>query len=237
MNAENLLSACEDGNIKKVMRCADVGVNLETRADRQKWTPILIASWFGHRDIVEYLAGRGVDLEARDNDGETPIMFASRQGYKGIVKFLVEKGVDLGAKDNNGNTALSIALNYNHASVAGYLASHIIPNPDIPYSGIPVSYFVPQNRLMPNSDYTGLIKSIIPIYVNRAITDSAFGIAMQQDVEEILGGKKEDHKRSLVNEDITLLTKLLKTLRSIDYTDQIKQESNKETSPAYDMEL
>ena len=56
--------------------------------------------------------------------------------------------------------------------------------------------------------------------------------------EKILGGKADEDRKLLTKKDTVLLTKLLKILRSIDYTEfRVGQESEREVSPAYDMEL
>ena len=63
---------------------------------------------------------------------------------------------------------------------------------------------------------------------------------MQRDIEEILGGKKEGRRKALTQKDIFLMTKLVKVLRSIDYTeswDLGKRKVDKETPAIYDMEL
>ena len=86
-------------------------------------------------------------------------------------------------------------------------------------------------------DYAGLVAKTIPLCLERAVEDPMFGCDMQRDVEEILGGKAEENMEPLTDKDKALLSKTLKTLRSIDYTDRVGQESDEKASPAYDMEL
>lgn len=55
---------------------------------------------------VNLLVDRGVEINARDEEGRTLLMVAAGFGQLGIAKFLLERGADLEARDNNGNTAL-----------------------------------------------------------------------------------------------------------------------------------
>ena len=54
-------------------------------------SPLLVASNFGKIEIVRLLIEHGVDLEARDNDGDTAIHLASYKGHIEIVKLLAQR--------------------------------------------------------------------------------------------------------------------------------------------------
>ena len=109
-------------------------------------------------------------------------------------------------------------------------------------------------------DYAGFVAKVIPLYLNLAVANAMFGRDMQRDVEEILDGKTVTDREPLTCEDKNFLTKLLKTLHSIDYTDRVGapiteypersewrrsrvgrsrayEDKPEEASPAYDMEL
>ena len=86
-------------------------------------TPLIRASKYANRDMVELLVSRGADVSLAQTDGTTALMFASGVRYLitqqgdppnhgslddayGIVKLLHEKGADLNAVNNRGETAL-----------------------------------------------------------------------------------------------------------------------------------
>ena len=64
--------------------------------------------------IWEYLVSAGIDVNAKNNDGETPLHTAVRCWYFNdeAIKFLVSKGVDVHVKDNAGKTALDYVLEH-----------------------------------------------------------------------------------------------------------------------------
>lgn len=215
----------------------DSGADLNVR-DRNENTLVMEASIGGCEEIVRLFIKKGCDINAKNDIGDTPIIGASWLGFMRIIHLLVETGADIIASNHRGETALSIALRNGRFNVVLFLAPKMISDQRFPYSGAPVSMFIPQHRNIDETGHGKLLANLIPIYLNRAVEDSAFGMAMQRDVEEILGGKAEGYNRNILTEkDSVFLTKLLKTLRSVDYTDRIRQDNNEETSPAYDMEL
>jgi ankyrin repeat protein len=67
------------------------------------------AQW-GHKEIVQVLILRGVDVNAKGNFGETALMMAAYWGHKEIAELLIKNGAYVNAKDNNGTTALMMAV-------------------------------------------------------------------------------------------------------------------------------
>jgi len=59
---------------------------------------------------VQNLIDKGVDVNAKGNDGKTALMHAVEQGNKEIVQALIVKGADVNAKGNDGKTALMHAV-------------------------------------------------------------------------------------------------------------------------------
>jgi uncharacterized protein len=57
-----------------------------------------MASQNGRKDIVATLLAKGVDVNAKRNDGVTALMLASQNGHKDVVELLLDKGADINAK-------------------------------------------------------------------------------------------------------------------------------------------
>jgi hypothetical protein len=64
------------------------------------------AVMFARLDIVRDMAGRGADLEARDDEQCTPLLRAALFNRASIVEALLDAGADMRAKDPNANTVL-----------------------------------------------------------------------------------------------------------------------------------
>ena len=85
--AKLLLS--EKGNVKCV----------HTKDKRNRDTSILIASQFGHLDIINLLLSKGASIEDKSRFGETAIYYASQNGHADIVELLISKGANMEEKD------------------------------------------------------------------------------------------------------------------------------------------
>lgn len=65
-------------------------------------TPIHVASYSGHKDMVELLIAKGAELEIKHNMGRTRLDKSSRLGHKEIVELFRAKGAE-GNVDKPGN--------------------------------------------------------------------------------------------------------------------------------------
>jgi ankyrin repeat protein len=70
--------AADNGDIERLAKLAAENKRLLHFKDKNGWQPIHEAARAGHRDVVEFLVGKGVDINARAHDGEgdTPLDLA-----------------------------------------------------------------------------------------------------------------------------------------------------------------
>ena len=80
-------------------------------------TPLMLAAFLGHSDVVKYLLWRGADINAQDHAGFTALMYAAATGYKGTVKYLLKRGADLAVIARDGRTPLMIAAQHGQMGV------------------------------------------------------------------------------------------------------------------------
>ena len=73
------------------------------------------------RGVFDYLLARGVDVNARANNGMTPLMMSAQNGQRETVQILLGKGADAKARAKNGQTPLSISLKRGDAEIAALL--------------------------------------------------------------------------------------------------------------------
>jgi ankyrin repeat protein len=76
----------------------------------------------GDEAIVEYLLGRGLRVNAKDEDGTTPLYDAARYGHLGCVRLLLDNGANTEALERDSSrTALHNACEYGWEAVVQLL--------------------------------------------------------------------------------------------------------------------
>ena len=63
----------------------------------------------GKLEIVQYLVGRGANVDVKNSEGETPLHIAAKAGAVEIAEYLVAQGANVELQDNAGNTPLDVA--------------------------------------------------------------------------------------------------------------------------------
>ncbi|MFC1478534.1 ankyrin repeat domain-containing protein [Candidatus Margulisiibacteriota bacterium] len=133
-----LLEATSKGNLKEVVRCLDLGADVNTRitwdnsilletdkeVDLEDYrliggTPLIWAAGEGHAKVVEILLeNEKADVNAKDIGVQTALIWAAKGGYIEIVKALLEIGkIDVNAQDEYGDTALIKAAREGHSDL------------------------------------------------------------------------------------------------------------------------
>ncbi len=103
-----LVRAIIDNNLKAVIELIAQGANVNA-ADCQKSTPLMIAAYKGHTDIVALLLKNRANIHAANSDGNTPLIFAAQNGHKEAVELLLKSGADFTAKNADNKTASELA--------------------------------------------------------------------------------------------------------------------------------
>ncbi|KAJ9130493.1 Tetratricopeptide-like helical domain protein [Pleurostoma richardsiae] len=102
-----LYRAARDGDVKTVRKLLGDGVPPDTK-NLQSQTPLWVAAYWGHRDVVEVLVPRpDVDMNSRCEAGRPPLFWPSAYGDKDIVALLKEAGADATIADADGETPIT----------------------------------------------------------------------------------------------------------------------------------
>ncbi|XP_063857510.1 serine/threonine-protein phosphatase 6 regulatory ankyrin repeat subunit A-like isoform X2 [Scylla paramamosain] len=99
-------------------------VTRPTPAHLETYTPVHAASYHGHVEVLEQLAGAGWPLTARESDGNTPLHRAVWGGSVTCLRWLVERGGDPRVQNNNGHTPLDMAVQFNRHEVETWLVKN-----------------------------------------------------------------------------------------------------------------
>jgi len=71
--------------------------------------PIHVAAAAGDLAAIRAELDKGVDVNAKDNEGRTPLHYAAKYATKQVVELLIPNGADVNAKDEDGWTPLHFA--------------------------------------------------------------------------------------------------------------------------------
>ena len=95
--------------------------DVHSRRFDDEWTPLHLASAYGHVEVARALIEHGADVTTVAVDKWTSLHVASRRGHMDIVRFLVEHGADVMACDTGGKTPLHVATRWGHADLTSFL--------------------------------------------------------------------------------------------------------------------
>ena len=96
--------AAEGGNLAMVKTLLKDNPTLVTNKDDIGRTPLQVAVFHGHKDMVELLLANNADINAKDNKGRTPLHQAAYHGTKDMVEILLANKADINAKENDATT-------------------------------------------------------------------------------------------------------------------------------------
>ncbi|CAM0955983.1 unnamed protein product [Alopecurus aequalis] len=100
--------------------CESNPLALNTR-DRLSRTPLHLAAWAGHIEVVKCLCKHKADVGAAAMDDTAAIHFASQKGHVEVVRELLASGASVKAKNRKGFTALHFAAQNSHLDLVRYL--------------------------------------------------------------------------------------------------------------------
>jgi ankyrin repeat protein len=110
ITAGEIHKAAKDGDFETVKKLLEKDPNLLNSGNRLQQTPLLMASFGGHADIVLFLIEKGAKIDQPDSFGATPLHMAVLGGQTEIVELLVAKGADVNIKSRNGKIPLQMAF-------------------------------------------------------------------------------------------------------------------------------
>ncbi|XP_077348707.1 oxysterol-binding protein-related protein 1 isoform X1 [Lithobates pipiens] len=115
---EKLLHNSRNGNLEEVQKLlenckkGESVVNIDCKGKSKSnlgWTPLHLACYFGHREVVEDLLKAGADICVLNDMGDTPLHRAAFTGRKEIVMLLLASNADTTVINGEGKTAADLA--------------------------------------------------------------------------------------------------------------------------------
>ncbi|AXK44717.1 ankyrin repeat domain-containing protein [Brachybacterium saurashtrense] len=91
--AHALLDAARAGDGATLLGAVDRGAPVDLR-DASGNSPLMLAAYHGHAELVAALAGRGADVDLLNDRGQSPLAGAAFKGYTEVAEALLEAGAD-----------------------------------------------------------------------------------------------------------------------------------------------
>uniref|UniRef100_A0A915EF94 Piwi domain-containing protein n=1 Tax=Ditylenchus dipsaci TaxID=166011 RepID=A0A915EF94_9BILA len=85
------------------------------------WTPLMYASYLGHKEVSQLLLSRQADPEACNQNGQTAIMLAASCGSVALIGVLLKYSAKINQQDKFGRSSLHYAIKYNQAKITEIL--------------------------------------------------------------------------------------------------------------------
>ena len=100
-NLPDLCAAASSGDYKECERLIKEGVDIN-QVDAEGESPLKLAVWGAHLDVIHLLCFHGADVNQEDKAGDTPLYKAVAQGDLGVVQLFCERGADVDRVDREG---------------------------------------------------------------------------------------------------------------------------------------
>ncbi|HEX4229880.1 MAG TPA: ankyrin repeat domain-containing protein [Bryobacteraceae bacterium] len=122
----DLFLACAAGRTDVAIAEIDRDPTLLESRSGDGWTPLHLAAFFGHDDLVEALLDRGASIEARSTNAmkNTPLHAASAGRHIATLRLLLEHGANANATQEGGWTALHAAAQNGDRETSELLLAH-----------------------------------------------------------------------------------------------------------------
>lgn len=125
-NKLDLYEASSIGDLNSVMQHLTNQPSSINSYSSDGFTPLGLACYFGHLEIVKYLVNHGADVNKASSNSfhVAPIHSATAISDYGITAFLLEHGADVNAKQQSGVTPLHSAAHNGKLNIAKLLVDH-----------------------------------------------------------------------------------------------------------------
>ncbi len=118
-DAIDLFNAIEKGDLKTFSGILEKSPALAF-VRKGGTTPLHKAAWENRKEMVEFLLGKGLDIDSKKRGGSTALHEAAFRGHLGIARFLLERGAKIQGFDPDA-TPLHSATTMNQTEVIGLL--------------------------------------------------------------------------------------------------------------------
>ncbi|XP_031619747.1 serine/threonine-protein phosphatase 6 regulatory ankyrin repeat subunit B-like isoform X2 [Contarinia nasturtii] len=118
-----LFNAIREDKIVLAKKLIEIEANVSAE-DKDKQTPLHLASDKGWMDVAELLINRGANVNSEDKNKETPLHVAVGNGMKDTVELLIKYGANINAEDKDKQTPLHEAVRKDRIDLVKLFINH-----------------------------------------------------------------------------------------------------------------
>ncbi len=123
-NTETFFTEIRNGDLVAVARMISEHAEWVNAKDQRGSTPLILAAYYGHGDMVDLLLDKGARIDEKDSSGNTALMGVCFKGFTALAKNLIEKGANVNEHSAMGATCLIYAATFNRVEIAELLIGH-----------------------------------------------------------------------------------------------------------------
>jgi ankyrin repeat protein len=117
----SLHNAARNGDLVAVTAAIGEKANLDARDQHQR-TPLMLAAWAGHKNIVKALIAAGAQVTLGASDNMNALHFAAQKGHTECARLLITAGIKVNSKNSrSGANALIFATQHGHKDLVALL--------------------------------------------------------------------------------------------------------------------
>ena len=119
--AQDIHKAVGQGDLAKVKELLEKNPELVNTKDSQGNTPLLLAAYRGHSEVVGFLIAKGADLNSLNTYKYTPLHYSILRRHIEVAEMLIKAGADLNIPNVWGYTPLHTCAGRNFLKEAEFL--------------------------------------------------------------------------------------------------------------------
>lgn len=117
--ANSMLDAARGGDSAPLLARIDQGAPVDLR-DAAGNSPLMLAAYHGHAELVGELVARGADVDLANDRGQSPLAGVAFKGFTEVARVLLEAGAD---PDLGTPSALETAKYFERAEIVALIES------------------------------------------------------------------------------------------------------------------
>ena len=156
-----ILRAVDAGTMAMVQLLLDYNANVDIHDDLNRGLLHSAAlNTDGDAGLVQLLLGKGLDVNAQDQNGKTPLHDTGRIGNYKVAKLLLDSGADQSIRDKSGRTPRTVAWQYGNLKVMKILDGQDLLDKKIEQDAYPEVHSLPMWALA-NLGFEEEVKNMI----------------------------------------------------------------------------